>query len=46
LEAFRAAQASKAKKNSSTARDAVLQRALDAITTITLFEQKPGKPGK
>jgi hypothetical protein len=46
LEAFRAAQANRAKKIPSTLRDAVLQRALDAITTITLFEQKPGKPGK
>ena len=46
LEAFRAAQANKAKKNPGAVRDAVLQRALDAITTITLFEQKPGRSSR
>jgi len=46
LEAVRAAQAAKVKKSPSTLRDVVLQRALDAITTISLFEQKAGKPSK
>ncbi len=43
LDAIRAAQANKGKKNPSMIRDVVLQRALDAITTITLFEQKGGR---
>jgi hypothetical protein len=46
LEAVRAAQASKGRKIPATLQDTALQRALDAITTITLFEQKPGRPGR
>jgi hypothetical protein len=44
FEAARAAQANKGKKVPPTLRDTAVQRALDAITTIALFEQKPGKP--
>jgi hypothetical protein len=43
LDAFRAAQANKGKKTPPTLRDAVLQRALDAITTIALFEKPAAK---
>jgi Peptidase family S41 len=43
LEAARIAAASRGKKPEPPLRDAVLQRALDAITTISLFEQAPPK---
>jgi hypothetical protein len=38
-----AARANRGKRAESVLRDAALQRALDAITTITLFEKKPAE---
>jgi hypothetical protein len=46
LEAARTAQGSKPRNSPSALRDVVLQRALDAITTISLFEQKPGRSSR
>jgi len=43
LDAFQEAQARKGEKNPAPIRDVVLQRALDFITTITLYEKKPGR---
>lgn len=43
LDAARAAASARGKKSDPVVRDAALQRALDAITTIALFEQ-PAKP--
>jgi hypothetical protein len=45
LEAARIA-AARGKKPEPPLRDAVLQRALDAITTISLFEQSPPRTGR
>jgi hypothetical protein len=39
-----AARANRGKRSEAALRDAALQRAIDAITTITLFERKP--PGR
>jgi hypothetical protein len=46
LEAARIAASSRAKKPEPPLRDVALQRALDAITTIALFEQKPARTGR
>lgn len=46
LEAARVAASGRGKKPEPPLRDVALQRALDAITTIALFEQKPPKTGK
>jgi len=47
LEAARIAAANRSgKKLEPPVRDEALQRAMDAITTISLFELKPAKPGK
>jgi hypothetical protein len=46
LEAARIAAANRAKKPEPPLRDVALQRALDAITTIALFEQKPPRTGR
>lgn len=46
LEAARIAAANRGKKPEPPLRDVALQRALDAITTIALFEQKPPRTGK
>ncbi len=42
LDAIQAAQKAKAEKAKPPLRDAVLQRAVDFITTIALYERKPG----
>jgi Peptidase family S41 len=44
LDALQAAQRNKGEKPKTTLRDAMLQRALDAITTIALFEATNKKP--
>lgn len=46
LEAARVAASNRTKKPEPPLRDVALQRALDAITTIALFEQKPPRTGK
>jgi hypothetical protein len=46
LEAARIAASSRGKKPEPPLRDVALQRALDAITTIALFEQKPPRTGR
>lgn len=46
LEAARIAASNRAKKPEPPLRDVALQRALDAITTIALFEQKPPRTGR
>ena len=43
LEAIQAAQKAKGEKAKPALRDVVLQRAIDFITTISLYEKKPGK---
>lgn len=43
LDAMQAAQKAKGEKPKPTLRDEVLQRAVDFVTTITLYERKPGK---
>ena len=43
LDAIQAAQKAKGEKAKPALRDAVLQRAVDFITTISLYEKKPGK---
>jgi hypothetical protein len=43
LEAIQAAQKAKGEKAKPPQRDAVLQRAVDFITTISIYEKKPGK---
>jgi len=42
LDAIQAAQKAKAEKAGPALRDAVLQRAVDFITTIAIYERKPG----
>jgi hypothetical protein len=42
LDAIQAAQKAKAEKAKPAVRDAVLQRAVDFITTIAIYERKPG----
>jgi len=42
LDAIQAAQKSKGEKAKAQVRDAVLQRAVDFITTISIYEKKPG----
>ena len=42
LDAAQAAQANKGERPKAPLHDVVLQRALDFITTITLYEKKPG----
>jgi len=46
LEAARIAASSRGKRPEPPLRDVALQRALDAITTIALFEQKPPRTGR
>ena len=46
LDAMQAAQARKGEKPKAPLRDVVLQRALDFITTIGLYEKKPASAGK
>jgi hypothetical protein len=46
LEAARIAASSRGKKPEPPLRDVALQRAIDAITTIALFEQKPPRTGR
>ena len=43
LDAMQAAQARKGERPKAPLRDVVLQRALDFITTISLYEKKPAK---
>jgi hypothetical protein len=43
FEAAQAAQRAKGEKAKAVLRDAVLQRAVDFVTTIAIYEQKPGK---
>jgi hypothetical protein len=43
LEAIQAAQKAKGEKLRAPLRDVVLQRAVDFITTISIYEKKPGK---
>jgi len=46
LDAVQAAQKSKAEKTPASPRDVVLQRAVDFITTITIYVQKPAPKEK
>ena len=46
LDAMQAAQANKGERPKAPLRDVVLQRALDFITTITLYEKKSGAGAK
>ena len=46
LDAAQAAQARKGEREEAPLRDVALQRALDFITTITLYEKKPASGGK
>ena len=46
LDAIQAAQGAKGPKPKAPLRDAVLQRAVDFITTISLYEKGEKKPGK
>jgi C-terminal processing protease CtpA/Prc len=46
LEALQEAQANKGEKNKAPLRDVVLQRALDFITTITLYQKTPARAAR
>jgi hypothetical protein len=46
LDALQASQANKGERPKAPLRDVVLQRAVDFITTISLYEKKPGSAGK